>query len=140
MSKPKNENLIASVEIVVPFHDVDIMHVVWHGHYAKYFEIARCKLLPQIHCDHESMRELGYVWPIVKAQQKFIEGARFDQILTVTAEAVEWDVMLVINYKVMDASTGKVLVKGQTTQAAVNMKTGETCFQTPDFFRERLGV
>ena len=29
----------AEVVIEVPFHDVDIMNVVWHGHYLKYFEI-----------------------------------------------------------------------------------------------------
>ena len=39
----------ADVMIEVPFHDVDTMNVVWHGHYLKYFEIARCKLLDQIH-------------------------------------------------------------------------------------------
>jgi acyl-CoA thioester hydrolase len=34
-----------SVDLEIPFHDVDMMQVVWHGHYAKYFEIARCALL-----------------------------------------------------------------------------------------------
>ena len=31
----------ADVIIEVPFHDVDTMNVVWHGHYLKYFEIPR---------------------------------------------------------------------------------------------------
>ena len=31
----------ASVEIQIPFHDIDIMGIAWHGHYAKYLEIAR---------------------------------------------------------------------------------------------------
>ena len=30
----------ADVIIEVPFHDVDTMDVVWHGHYLKYFEIS----------------------------------------------------------------------------------------------------
>jgi acyl-CoA thioester hydrolase len=34
-----------SVELVVPFHDVDALGVVWHGHYYKYFELARTQLL-----------------------------------------------------------------------------------------------
>lgn len=38
----------ASVNLEIPFHDVDMMAVVWHGHYAKYFEIARCALLEKI--------------------------------------------------------------------------------------------
>jgi len=28
----------ADVIIEIPFHDVDTMNVVWHGHYLKYFE------------------------------------------------------------------------------------------------------
>jgi acyl-CoA thioester hydrolase len=32
----------ATVAITVPFHDVDSIGAAWHGHYAKYFEIARC--------------------------------------------------------------------------------------------------
>jgi acyl-CoA thioester hydrolase len=34
-----------SVELEVPFHHVDALHVVWHGHYAEYFERARTALL-----------------------------------------------------------------------------------------------
>ena len=32
------------VELEVPFHDVDPLHVVWHGHYYKYLELARTQL------------------------------------------------------------------------------------------------
>lgn len=34
-----------SIELEVPFHDVDPMRVVWHGHYYKYLELARTALL-----------------------------------------------------------------------------------------------
>ena len=30
------------IELTVPFYDVDSMDIVWHGHYLKYFEDARC--------------------------------------------------------------------------------------------------
>jgi len=35
----------ASFEMEIPFFDVDTYKIVWHGNYAKYFEIARCELL-----------------------------------------------------------------------------------------------
>ena len=38
----------AEVVIEIPFHDVDVIGVVWHGHYFKYLEIARCALLEKI--------------------------------------------------------------------------------------------
>ena len=31
------DNWSASVELEVPFHDVDMMEVAWHGHYVRYF-------------------------------------------------------------------------------------------------------
>ena len=35
-------------EIEVPFFDVDVMQIVWHGHYVKYLEVARCAFLDAI--------------------------------------------------------------------------------------------
>ena len=32
----------AEVELTIPFHDVDMMGVAWHGNYFRYFEVARC--------------------------------------------------------------------------------------------------
>ena len=57
----------ADVIIEVPFHDVDTMNVVWHGHYLKYFEIARCKLLDQFHYNYNQMRDSGFAWPVIES-------------------------------------------------------------------------
>ncbi len=46
-------------EILVPFFDVDSMNVVWHGHYVKYLEVARCALLDKIGHNYSAMSELG---------------------------------------------------------------------------------
>lgn len=50
----KSGVLQAEVEIQVPFFDVDSMDVVWHGHYIKYFEVARCALLDHIAWDEKN--------------------------------------------------------------------------------------
>ncbi len=49
----------AEVVIEIPFHDVDVMSVAWHGHYVKYLEIARCMLLDKIDYNYPQMRESG---------------------------------------------------------------------------------
>ena len=33
------------VDLEVPFHDVDVLQIVWHGHYYKYMELGRTALL-----------------------------------------------------------------------------------------------
>jgi acyl-CoA thioester hydrolase len=55
----------AEVEIRVPFFDVDSIHVVWHGHYVKYLEQARCELLDLLGHNYDAMRASGYAWPVI---------------------------------------------------------------------------
>ena len=68
----------AEVVIEVPFHDVDIMNVVWHGHYLKYFEIARCKLLDQFHYNYMQMQASGYAWPVIESHVRYVQGIQFE--------------------------------------------------------------
>ena len=61
----------ATVEIVIPFHDIDSAGMAWHGHYAKYFEVARCALLDSFNYGYGAMRESGFMWPVrCEAKQK----------------------------------------------------------------------
>ena len=38
----------AEVVVKAQFYDLDPMGVVWHGHYARFMEQARCELLDKI--------------------------------------------------------------------------------------------
>ena len=57
---PTRTDLSAETIIEIPFHDVDMMEIAWHGHYVKYFEIARCKLLDKIEYNYSQMRDSGF--------------------------------------------------------------------------------
>ena len=64
-------------EIEVPFFDVDAMHIVWHGHYVKYLEVARCAFLAEIGYDYNEMGRQGFSWPVVQLNLKYVQPARF---------------------------------------------------------------
>ena len=130
----------ADIDIEIPFHDVDMMDVVWHGHYAKYFEIARCALLEKINYNYPQMRDSGYAWPVIDLRIRYAKPAVFGQIITVRAEIVEWENRLKINYLITDQYSGLRLTKGYSVQVAVNMATQEMCFESPDVLLEKLGV
>ena len=131
---------IAEIELSPAFHDLDPMDVVWHGHYFKYLELARCALLQTFDYDYPQMRASGYVWPIVDLRTKYLRPARFGQRLRVRAELTEWEVRMRIDYLVSDADTGEAITRAHTIQVAVDMASGEMCFATPDVFRQRLGL
>ncbi|MBK8817418.1 MAG: acyl-CoA thioesterase [Methylococcaceae bacterium] len=128
----------ASVDIEIPFHDVDVMEIVWHGHYAKYFEIARCALLEQIDYNYPQMRASGYAWPIIDLRVRYIKPAVFGQKITVNAVIVEWENRLKIDYQITDKATGSRLVKGYSIQVAVDMQTMTMCFESPSVLYEKL--
>jgi acyl-CoA thioester hydrolase len=133
-------DLVAEIELTPAFHDIDPMEVVWHGHYMKYLELARCALLQRFDYDYPQMRESGYAWPIVDLRAKYVRSARLGQRLKVRAEIVEWENRLKIDYRVSDAVSGEVLTRAHSIQVAVDMRTGEMCFASPPVLLERLGV
>jgi acyl-CoA thioester hydrolase len=133
-------DLVAEIELTPAFHDIDPMEVVWHGHYMKYLELARCALLQRFDYDYPQMRESGYAWPIVDRRAKYVRSARLGQRLKVRAEIVEWENRLKIDYRVSDAVSGEVLTRAHSIQVAVDMRTGEMCFASPPVLLERLGV
>ena len=130
--------LVASVELEVPFHDVDAMNVAWHGHYLKYFEIARCALLRRFDYDYPQMHASGYLWPIVDCHLKYVRPARYGQRLRVTARLLEYHNRLRIGYEIHDRESVERLTKGSTIQVAVAATTGELQFVAPAIVLARL--
>lgn len=127
-----------SLELDVPFFDVDSLFIVWHGHYVKYFEMARCAFLAEIQHDYNVMRETGFAYPIVKLDVKYIKPATFGQKIRVEMAVVEFESCLKVNYTITDVKTGTKLTKASTTQVAVRIDNGEMQFQTPDVFQAAI--
>lgn len=128
----------AEIEVEVPFYDVDSMGVAWHGHYIKYFEQARCRLLQSFNYDYPRMQESGYLWPVVELRVKYVRPARYGQKLRVHAELVEYENRLKIQYRVFDAATGERLTEAHSIQVAVAAASGELQFVSPPVLIERV--
>ena len=128
------------VEITVPFHDVDMMGVVWHGNYFRYFEIAREALLNQFDYGYRQMKASGYVWPVVDTRVKYRDAVTFEQRIRVRAQIEEYENRLRIAYQIFDTQTGKRTTTGYTIQVAVDAATREMCFVSPEILFERMGV
>jgi len=124
--------------IDVPFHDVDAMDVVWHGHYAKYFEVARCHLLDKINFNYPEMLESGFAWPIIDMRIRYVRPATFRQKICVAATITEIDPRLMIKFLVTDAQTGERLTRGYTSQVAIDVGTGEMLMAAPPALERRI--
>jgi len=130
----------AEVEIIIPFHDVDMMAISWHGHYVKYFELARCALFDKIDYNYVQMRDSGYAWPVIELRIRYPGPTTFNQKVIVKAVISEWENRLKIDYELRDSQTAKRLTKGYTVQVAVDMSNQEMCFESPPILYEKLGL
>ena len=138
MSEPWQ--LSAEVDVTVPFHDVDMMAVAWHGHYLRYIELARCALLDRIDYNYPQMEASGYLWPVIDVRMKYIAPLRFGQAVRVRATLVEYQHRLKIDYLLYDQQSGKRTSKGYTVQVAVSKQSGEMCLASPQVLLDKLGV
>jgi acyl-CoA thioester hydrolase len=129
-----------TVEVLVPFHDVDVAGVVWHGHYLKYLENARWALMARLDFGLDAMIASGYVWPIVDVHVKYVQAARFGDRLTVRASLVEWENRLTLNYLVTQAATDERVARARTIQVAVEASSGVLQFATPAVLLERVAA
>lgn len=116
---------------LVPFHDVDSMMVVWHGHYVKYLELARCDFLDSIEYGYKAMRDSGFAWPVVDMRIKYIKPMEFGQRIDVECYLMESEYRLKLGYVIRDAASGIKITKGYTVQVAVDLQTNELCFESP---------
>lgn len=126
-----------SLCVEVPFHDVDAMEVVWHGHYVKYLETARTQLLRELDYDYPQMRESGYLWPVVDCRLKYVRPARYGQTITVVARLVEYENRLKIDYEIFDASKTR-LTRAHTVQVAVAAGAAALEFVSPPALCQRI--
>lgn len=124
--------------ITVPFFDVDSMNIVWHGHYCKYLELARCNLLDKLGYNYTDMKDSGFMFPIVDMQIQYLQPLVFEQQVIVTASLVEWEYRLKIHYVICDAVTGALLTKAHTVQAAVDAKTKLLRIGSPAVLLEKV--
>lgn len=115
----------------IGFFDVDSMGIVWHGHYVKYLEEARCAWLRALGYTYLDVAEHGEVWPIVQVQLKYMHPATFDREILVHLYLEDYESSLKLHYLIQDKLSGERLCEASTRQMVVRQKDNETRFETP---------
>ncbi len=127
------QSVSTSVTMKVPYYDVDLMQIVWHGNYFKYFEAARQALFRENGVDLQRyMEETRYVFPVVRSTIKHIWPLRFDDEFICTAVVKEARVRIILDFEIKLVSNGKVCAKGWSEQVAVLLPEMEMVFQIPE--------
>jgi len=121
----------ATVILNIPFHDIDILGIAWHGHYYKYFELARTELYQQCGFDISDMTDMGYMFPIIESQCKYVKPLTYGQKTQLSATFSESLSYIKILYEITDAESGQRHAYGYTKQAVCRLD-GSLLVAVPD--------
>lgn len=136
----RNRNKSCEVELTVPFHDLDIMQLVWHGNYFKYFDIARFALFDSLGVDFQKFYEKTKCsFPIIKTSTKHISPLRYRDKFICTATVIEAQITIVLDFEIRLVESIDICTKGRSEQVAVKFPEMEMMLAIPDEIRTALG-
>jgi acyl-CoA thioester hydrolase len=136
----KKDNMSNEIRLTVPFHDVDLMQIVWHGNYLKYFDIARFELFHNAGVDlWEFFKKTNYLFPITKTTTKHIVPLRYGDEFICKATIIDARIKIVIDFEVRLTGRNEICTKGRGDQVAVKYPELEMMLEIPDEIRKALG-
>lgn len=126
------EPLVIRVEKRVSFSDIDIMGIVWHGRYAKYFEEGASAAGRQYGMSYKDFYEAGLRAPIVQLHVDYHLPLNLDEVCTIEARMI-WNegARVNIEYKIIKEN-GKIAGTGYTAQMFIDAETQEPLMVSPD--------
>ena len=127
------------IELEVPFHDVDGLHVVWHGHYYKYFEVARTALFRACKLDVPDMIELGYRMVVIESKCRHVFPLRYGDRFRVTAWFKEFEFRLHVAFELFNLTAARRAAIGHTTLATLDAG-GQLLLATPLPMTDRVAT
>ncbi|MEM9195673.1 MAG: acyl-CoA thioesterase [Myxococcota bacterium] len=122
---------------VVPFHDCDPLEIVWHGHYYKYLEIGRTKLLQGYQLDVPDFKELGYRLVVIETRCRYAFPLRYGEAFQVKAWMIDWEQRLHIGYEIRNLTHERRSAKAWTTLVTTDGQ-GNMLLETPYEIRRRI--
>ena len=131
------QSLTNTIEIEVKFSDVDMLGVVWHGNYIRYFEDGREAFGKQYGLGYMDVYNAGYVVPIVNVNCDYKRFLKYeDRLIIETTYTPTESAKINFAYRLLNAKTGELIVKGSTVQVFVRRDNFELQLTNPDFFMD----
>ncbi len=135
---PNQPYLEDTATVRVRFNEVDVLRIVWHGHYANYFEEARRAFGRRYGVDYTVFIDHNIAVPVVQLHVDYYTPARVSDVLEVKARLLKSEAAkLNFVYEVRRPSEEKLLCSGSTVQVFTTPE-GELLLTWPKFMLERL--
>ena len=73
----------SETKIRIHYALTDQMGMVYHGHYAQFYEIGRTESIRDLGYTYKDIEALGVIMPVVDIHSRFLRPAKYDDLITV---------------------------------------------------------
>jgi acyl-CoA thioester hydrolase len=126
-----------SVEFDVPFRHVDVMGVVWHGHYYNYMEEARTALLRGCNLDRGDLVGSRFSFFVIESKCRHSHPLHYGERVRVTAWLRDIEHRINIAYEIRNLTSNRRAARGHTILATVDSDR-KLLLETPNAIQHRL--
>jgi acyl-CoA thioester hydrolase len=116
----------------------DQMGVVYHGHYAQFYEMGRVEAMRQLGYVYKDMEAIGIIMPVTDLHSRFLRPARYDDLITVKTILKELPLhhKVIFHHEIYNEQ-GELLNTGDITLYFIEAATMKRT-EMPAVLKERL--
>ncbi len=128
----------ADTQIRIHYALTDQMGVVYHGHYAQFYEIGRAEWLRKLHYTYKDIEALGVIMPVVDIHSRFLRPAKYEDLITVrtTLKEMPQHHKIVFHHEIYKED-GTLINTGDVTLYFISAKDMKRC-EIPAVLKEKL--
>jgi acyl-CoA thioester hydrolase len=125
-------------QIRIHYALTDQMGVVYHGHYAQFYEIGRAEWLRKLNFTYKDIEAMGIIMPVVDIHSRFLRPAKYEDLITVKTVLKELPVhhKIVFHHEIYNEQ-GELLNTGDVTLYFMQAKGMKRC-EMPQVLKEKL--
>ncbi|MEM1323991.1 MAG: thioesterase family protein [Bacteroidota bacterium] len=122
----------------VQYGETDQMGFLYHGNYARYYELGRVESLRSLGLTYKRMEEeLGVLMPVLTMNMRFVRPAHYDELLMVKTTLRKLPQQFItFHMEIFNENTE--LINGATVKLGFLEATGKTSIPCPEFLLECL--
>lgn len=128
----------AENQIRIHYALTDQMGVVYHGHYAQFYEIGRAEWLRKLDYTYKDIEAMGIIMPVVDIHSRFLRPAKYEDLITVKTILKELPLhhKIVFHHEIYNEQD-TLLNTGDVTLYFMDAKTMKRC-EMPAILKEKI--
>ena len=126
-------------QIRIHYALTDQMGVVYHGHYAQFYEIGRAEAIRNLGYTYRDIEAMGIIMPVTDIHSRFLRPAKYDDLITVKTTLRELPAAhkIVFHHEIYNEQD-ELLNTGDITLYFMEAKTMKRVHM-PEELRSRIG-